>query len=190
MVVKGDGSLLAAETALTRPIETILSGPAASVVGARYLSGEDEVLVSDIGGTTTDIALLREGRPSLNRDGARGRRLAHMVEAVAVHTVGLGGDSEVRLDDDKRLVVGPRRAVPLSLLVHQHPEHLAVLEAQAARDAAGEHDGRFVLRLRPLDAEASSLTSGERKVWQAWRPARSPSTSSWPTTTWPGPCSA
>ena len=167
MVVKGDGSLLAAETALTRPIETILSGPAASVVGARYLSGEDDVLVSDIGGTTTDIALLRDGRPSLNRDGARVGGWRTMVEAVAVHTVGLGGDSEVRLDDDKRLVVGPRRAVPLSLLTHQHPEHLTTLEAQAAREAPGDHDGRFALRLRPLDAEAGSLTSGERKAWQA-----------------------
>ena len=167
MVVKGDGSLLAAETALTRPIETILSGPAASVVGARYLSGEDEVLVSDIGGTTTDIALLRDGRPSLNRDGARVGGWRTMVEAVAVHTVGLGGDSEVRLDEDKRLVVGPRRALPLSLLVAQHPEHLATLEAQAARDGPGELDGRFALRLRPLDAEAASLTSGEQKVWQA-----------------------
>ena len=84
-----------------------------------------------------------------------------------MHTVGLGGDSEVRLNDDKRLVVGPRRAVPLSLLVHENGAHLATLQAQADSAVPDEHAGRFALRLRPLDADAASLTSGERKVWQA-----------------------
>ncbi len=59
MVVKGDGSLMDARVAIERPVETILSGPAASVVGARYLCGEGDVLVVDMGGTTTDIALVR-----------------------------------------------------------------------------------------------------------------------------------
>ena len=59
MVVKGDGSLVAEDTALARPVETILSGPAASVVGAHHLAGEDDVFVVDMGGPTTDIALLR-----------------------------------------------------------------------------------------------------------------------------------
>src|SRR5262249_53210187 len=68
MVVKGDGSLTEAAVAMECPVETILSGPAASVVGARYLSGEDDVFVSDMGGTTTDVALLSGGRPVLNRD--------------------------------------------------------------------------------------------------------------------------
>ncbi len=70
MVVKGDGSLIEAGVAMECPVETILSGPAASVVGARYLSGEDDVVVADMGGTTTDIALLSGGRPVLNREGA------------------------------------------------------------------------------------------------------------------------
>ncbi len=96
MVVKGDGSLVSAEFALNRPVETILSGPAASVVGARHLSGEGDVLVSDMGGTTTDVALLRDGRPILDRNGATVGGWKTMVEAVAVHTFGLGGDSEIR----------------------------------------------------------------------------------------------
>ena len=77
MVVKGDGSLLAAETALTRPIETILSGPAASVVGARYLSGEDQVVVSDIGGTDNRHrpAARRPAQPKSRR--RPGRWVAH-----------------------------------------------------------------------------------------------------------------
>lgn len=167
MVVKGDGSLISAEAALTRPIETILSGPAASVVGARYLTGADNVVVSDIGGTTTDVALLRNGKPRLNLEGARVGGWRTMVEAVAVHTYGIGGDSEVRLDDNKQLVVGPRRAMPLALLCQEHGSCLDSLKAQAARKDWDEHAGRFALRLRPLDSATDSLSSGERKVWEA-----------------------
>ncbi len=165
MVVKGDGSLIEAQVALERPVETILSGPAASVVGARRLSGEDEVFVVDMGGTTTDIALLRNGRPVLDADGATVGGWRTMVEAVAVHTTGLGGDSEVRLDDAQGLVVGPRRVVPLSLLAHQHPSILDVLRRQLARKSAGPYDGQFVLRQRPLDAGSGSLTPAQVEVW-------------------------
>lgn len=62
MVVRGDGALMSAEQARARPIETILSGPAASIVGARWMTGADTALVSDIGGTTTDVAMLKNGR--------------------------------------------------------------------------------------------------------------------------------
>ncbi|MDA0336120.1 MAG: hydantoinase/oxoprolinase family protein [bacterium] len=58
MVVKGDGSMVGADFALERPVETILSGPAASVVGAWHLAGQRDAWVVDIGGTTTDIAVL------------------------------------------------------------------------------------------------------------------------------------
>ncbi|WP_275434001.1 hydantoinase/oxoprolinase family protein, partial [Serratia marcescens] len=54
MVVRGDGALVSAAFARHRPIETILSGPAASLVGARHMTGLDNAIVSDIGGTTTD----------------------------------------------------------------------------------------------------------------------------------------
>lgn len=165
MVVKGDGSLIRAEVALERPVETILSGPAASVVGARHLSGEDEVFVVDMGGTTTDIALLRDGRPMLDADGASVGGWRTMVEAVAVHTLGLGGDSQVRLDKEDGLVVGPQRVVPLSLLADQHPQVLEVLRRQSAGDSAGPHAGEFALRQRPLDLGGGSLTPTQEEIW-------------------------
>jgi N-methylhydantoinase A/oxoprolinase/acetone carboxylase beta subunit len=87
MVVKGDGSLVRAEWAMQRPIETILSGPAASVVGAWHLAGRRDVWVVDVGGTTTDIAVLHDGRPRLNPEGAQVGEWRTMVEAVDVHTV-------------------------------------------------------------------------------------------------------
>lgn len=139
MVVRGDGSLVRAEWALRRPIETILSGPAASAVGAWHLAqrngsgpGQRDLWTVDVGGTTTDIAALRDGWPVLNVKGARVGGWRTMVEAVDVHTTGLGGDSHVRLDREGRLAIGPRRAVPLSLLAAEHPEVLAELRARLA----------------------------------------------------------
>jgi N-methylhydantoinase A/oxoprolinase/acetone carboxylase beta subunit len=164
MVVKGDGSLVTAEFALTRPVETILSGPAASVVGARHLSGEGDVLVSDMGGTTTDVALLRDGLPILDRNGATVGGWKTMVEAVAVHTFGLGGDSEIRREGP-RLEVGPRRLVPLSLLAAEHPTTLAVLEAQFAAERLPPQAGRFALRNRALDAGLESLSPAQAELW-------------------------
>jgi N-methylhydantoinase A/oxoprolinase/acetone carboxylase beta subunit len=166
MVVKGDGALIAASEALTRPVETILSGPAASVIGAMALTDERNVIVSDMGGTTTDIAILRDGRPVLNRDGATVGGWRTMVEAIAVHTFGLGGDSEVRIDPERGLVVGPRRVVPLSLLAHQYPAVLATLREQAREEAVGALHGRFALRSHRLEGDEASLSMAERRVWE------------------------
>ena len=166
MVVKGDGSLVSAEFALARPVETILSGPAASVVGARHLAGEENVVVADMGGTTTDIALLSGGLPVLDREGAFVAGWRTMVEAVAVHTYGLGGDSEVHRDGNG-ILVGPRRLVPLSLLCHQYPAMLNLLRGQHAADRLEPGAGRFALRNRSLDTGAASLPPSQARVWAA-----------------------
>jgi N-methylhydantoinase A/oxoprolinase/acetone carboxylase beta subunit len=165
MVVKGDGSLIDAQVALERPVETILSGPAASVVGARHLSGEDDVFVVDMGGTTTDIALLRDGQPMLNLEGATVGGWRTMVEAVAVHTLGLGGDSEARLDRANELLIGPQRVVPLSLLAHQYPQVLDVLRRQLANSTPDLFDGQFALRQRPLRSGRGSLSEAQAELW-------------------------
>ena len=166
MVVKGDGSLVSAEFALARPVETILSGPAASVVGARHLAGEEDVVVADMGGTTTDIALLADGLPVLDREGATVAGWRTMVEAIAVHTYGLGGDSEVRRAGND-LLVGPRRLVPLSLLCQQYPAMLKILRAQHEADRLEPGAGRFALRNRSLDTGAGSLPPAQARAWAA-----------------------
>ena len=110
MVVRGNGSLVSADFVRERPVETILSGPAASLLGAAHLVGEKDAIISDIGGTTTDIAALRDGRFDLGARGATVGGHRTMVEAVAMATHGLGGDSEVLLADralGADLVVGP-----------------------------------------------------------------------------------
>ena len=70
MVVRGDGALISSSEAREKPIETILSGPAASIVGAKWMTDLSLGFVSDIGGTTTDVALLKDGRPALDPAGA------------------------------------------------------------------------------------------------------------------------
>jgi N-methylhydantoinase A/oxoprolinase/acetone carboxylase beta subunit len=157
MIVKGDGSLVQAEWAMQRPVETILSGPAASVVGAWHLAGRRDVWTVDVGGTTTDIAALHDGRPRLNPEGAQVGQWRTMVQAVDVHTVGLGGDSHVRMDEQGRLSIGPRRVMPLCRLASEHPEIVIALE-QHASQSARRPDGltsQFVLRLqRPVTTVA------------------------------------
>ncbi len=162
MVVKGDGSLVRAEWALGRPIETILSGPAASALGAWHLAGRRDAWTVDVGGTTTDIATLRDGRPILNRQGAQVAGWRTMVEAVDVYTVGLGGDSHVRFDEEGRLLIGPQRAVPVSLLAHQFPSVRIELERQRELPPHRAWDGlaEFVLLGRPARV-GLSLADGE-----------------------------
>ena len=148
MVVRGDGALMSSAQARMRPIETILSGPAASIVGARWLTGVDHALVSDIGGTTTDVAMLKDGRPAIDPDGARVGPYRTMVEAVAMRTTGLGGDSEVHFVSSGLrggVTLGPRRVVPVSLMAAQAPHVvLPALETQLRATTPGDHDGRFV----------------------------------------------
>src|SRR4029079_1232541 len=98
MVVKGDGTLALAERVAKRPIETVLSGPAASLVGARWLCGLDDFVMSDMGGTTTDTGILIAGRPKITGEGAELGGWRTMVKAIAVKTIGLGGDSEITID--------------------------------------------------------------------------------------------
>lgn len=146
MIVKGDGTLAAADEVARRPIETILSGPAASVIGARFLSDLSDCVISDIGGTTTDVAVLENGWPRLDRSGAivGGRRT--LVRAIDMRTFGLGGDSEVDFDRDGGVVLKPNRIVPVSLLATRHPQVLRHL-ARVLADPEGEpYAGRFLVR--------------------------------------------
>ena len=148
MVVRGDGALISAEMALERPIETILSGPAASIVGARWMTGQSDALVSDIGGTTTDIALLRGGRPAIDPNGARVGPFRTMVEAVAMRTTGLGGDSQVHMKAQglsSTVALGPKRIVPISLIAMDAPKIVHdTLTRQMRAAAVDELHGQFV----------------------------------------------
>ena len=152
MVVRGDGALISAAQAREKPIETILSGPAASIVGARWLTGETEAIISDIGGTTTDIAVLKGGKPAIDPRGASVGPYRTMVEAVAMYTFGLGGDSEVKLGLEGLggdISLGPKRVIPVALAASIEPDLIhQTLDSQLKNETPNDFDARFIRRTR------------------------------------------
>ena len=173
MVVKGDGSLVRARWAMLRPIETVLSGPAASAVGAFQLAGRQDVWAVDVGGTTTDIVELRNGRPKLNSQGADVGGWRTMVEAVDVSTRGLGGDSHIHYSPENDLLIGPKRVVPLCKLASEYPEVFTVIARQSKTKYYKDNADLFVLsgrkparqHISPKDEALLSLLKDGPRSW-------------------------
>jgi len=165
MIVKGDGSLALAESVATRPIETVLSGPAASLVGAQWLSGLNSFILSDMGGTTTDLGLLIDGRPKVKEEGAEVGGWRTMVRAMDVRTIGLGGDSEITVHANGKIAVGPQRVAPVSLVAARFPQVLTMLRADLDDvDGGGSMHGKFVLLPFAANADKAAAGLSEREA--------------------------
>lgn len=164
MVVKGDGALVAAEVAAAMPVETILSGPAASVVGACRLTGLADAVVADMGGTTTDIALMVGGIVATSKDGAAVGGWKTRVHSVDIWTAGLGGDSKVVVRGKDDLDIGPSRAVPICRAAAAMPgltERLLRMEG-VTRKRGEERELEFFTHVR---RPAFSLSPCEEKLF-------------------------
>jgi N-methylhydantoinase A/oxoprolinase/acetone carboxylase beta subunit len=108
-ILKADGGTMAQESSVQYAVETILSGPAASVMGTlAFTDPSKEEVVLDIGGTTTDIAILVNGAPLLKPLGIRMGGYNTLVRALRTVSIGVGGDSWVRLENGD-LKIGPER---------------------------------------------------------------------------------
>lgn len=170
MVVRGDGALVSADFAALRPIETILSGPAASLIGAHFLTGLRDGVVNDIGGTTSDVAVLKDGRPTVDPDGAQVGGHRTMVEAVAMRTYGLGGDSVVTPVFEgltTRLALGPARHVPLCALLRAHHHLQDHLDARLKAPLVRQEDWVFVWR---RGSEAVGIDSSAARLFASITP--------------------
>ncbi len=168
MVVRGDGTLMSEETARRTPVETILSGPAASVCGAQFLSRVEHGLVVDIGGTTSDIALLVDGQPLVVDKGAQVGAWSTQVRAVDIETVGLGGDSIIAIGVRGKVAIGPRRAIPLAYLAHEYPAVLDELRRLwQDREDISTLNQPVECFLRVRDTAAADLTDRERRTLDA-----------------------
>ncbi len=121
MIVKGDGTLMTEAMAKERPIETILSGPAASIIGGLALTGEKDGLILDMGGTTTDLANASDGAVNVRKEGAKIGGWFTRVRAVEISTFGLGGDSRIWLNKKGNLEIGPQKVWPLCIAGHRYP---------------------------------------------------------------------
>lgn len=136
MVVKGDGTIVDESVARERPVETVLSGPAASVSGARVLAGLENALVLDIGGTTTDCAVVQDGYVAISKTGARIGSWVLGVDAIDMSASGLGGDSRIDYTFNRKITIGPVRCLPFSYLAY---EYASVLEALKTFDIQKFH---------------------------------------------------
>jgi N-methylhydantoinase A len=112
-LLKADGGTMRLAESLIRPIETVLSGPAASIMAALALSPSDgrTIVTLDIGGTTTEISVMVGGEPLEERDGATIAGYHTLVPALFSRSIGLGGDSSIHWIEGK-LQIGPGREGP------------------------------------------------------------------------------
>ncbi len=181
-ILKADGGTLPFEQAVRRPVETIFSGPAASTLGVLALTPAGQTsVVLDVGGTTTDLALILSGRPLLASRGARiEQRLTH-IRAFATKSVALGGDSMLRVDKGS-LQILPRRAGPAYCLGGPEPTPTDAMrysgltdigDAQRAGEAMRQLGG--TLGLPPdkaaslvLDQMVKRITGEIQAMFLAW----------------------
>ncbi len=126
MVVRSDGSLMAQDYASLHPVKTILSGPAASVVGGRYLANTPNAIIIDMGGTTTDISIVEKNEPVMVK-GVKIGGYRTQVPGVFIDTFALGGDSRIYIDNH-RLHFDNRRVEPLCVAGKKYPQVKTYLE--------------------------------------------------------------
>lgn len=130
-IVRSDGSLMSEVLTKECPVETLLSGPAASVIGGSAMAREENAVIVDMGGTTTDVALVRNKRPVTAKKGISIGKWKTMVKGLYVDTFGLGGDSAVRFKNG-RMYLDNRRVIPMSLLAERYPQVTGKLKSLAA----------------------------------------------------------
>ena len=111
-VMKSNGGVLSAAEVVHQPITTVLSGPAAGALGAALIArtaGTDSVITLDGGGTSTDVAVVLDGAPTLTTEGSVGRHPSK-IPMIDIVTVGAGGGSVAWISPEGTLKVGPRSA--------------------------------------------------------------------------------
>jgi N-methylhydantoinase A/oxoprolinase/acetone carboxylase beta subunit len=169
-IVRADGSLMNLREACERPIEMILSGPAASAQGALRLAGIDAAIVVDMGGTTSDVAVAARGRPVMSGRGAVIGEYRTAVRTLKSSSIGLGGDSEIWIERGEPRV-GPRRILPICFAVSADErvrERQAELSASSLAEIAMMHPAQvFILTSEP--AGEAWLEPRERAVLSALR---------------------
>ncbi|HOP29293.1 MAG TPA: hydantoinase/oxoprolinase family protein [Spirochaetota bacterium] len=111
-ILKADGGTMPLAVSRKIPVESILSGPAASIMGIIALSSiKDDSVILDIGGTTTDIAIFAAGSPLLDKEGTSLDGIPTLVRSLQNRSIGIGGDSVIKIINGE-IIVGPEREGP------------------------------------------------------------------------------
>lgn len=186
VTVRSDGTLMNETMTYQRPVDTLLSGPAASVCGGLALSGAETCVIADMGGTTTDVALATDGAPLRAQHGIRVGKWATFAKGLDIDTFALGGDTGIRVENEQPKLLH-RRLMSLCVLAQQYPaikDDLIRLEAEIpshtlplhecfvlqrdiadddARYTENEHDLIAALRARPLIFSDAAEAAGVDK---------------------------
>lgn len=164
VIVRSDGSLMNEGFACERPVETLLCGPAASSIGAMHLAKEQNAMIVDMGGTTTDVALIRDGVAKTVLDGIHIGSWKTFVKGLFVDTFGLGGDTAVHFDNLKRIYLENYRVVPISDLAAKYPQIVPRLEELILK---GERDDFYryeFLTLIKMPGDMSKYLQYEKEL--------------------------
>ena len=149
MMIRGDGTMMGETVAMEKPIETIMSGPTASMIGAVRMTGLKNAVVMDMGGTTTDIGILRNGRPALAPEGMTVAGKKTHVLAARISTAGIGGDSRIMVNGGK-IVLKSTRAIPLCVAASRWP---SVVDSLMSLGADVRPDPQYPDDMVYLDSE-------------------------------------
>lgn len=167
LIVRSDSSLMGLAYSAEHAVETLLSGPAASALGGSALTGLDNAVVVDIGGTTTDVALIENSAPLLADGGIRVGQWKTLVKGLFSTSFALGGDSAIRWDKDGALTLGPDRIIPLCVLAEQYPAILPVLRSQVREVPAHTLPLHEFLTLGRADWHHLPIGESDRRLCRA-----------------------
>lgn len=147
-MIAGNGDLVAADHAVLHAGLTVASGPACTAHFGAIHTNEKSIVI-DVGGTTTDIAMIEDGKPLITKEGCQIGKWRTHVEAVDMHTAGVGGDSHVHIDAKGKMSVGPIRVLPISMCPIVAPPDTWL---------GGGESSKIII---PLDREESPKQAGE-----------------------------
>jgi N-methylhydantoinase A/oxoprolinase/acetone carboxylase beta subunit len=173
-MLKCNGAVAMLSEVMERPVETIFSGPAASVLGASFLSGKETCLAIDVGGTSTDVSMIEDGIPQISDLGATVGGWKTKVRAIKMETIAAGGDSHIWVDADNvmdarlpNVMIGPRRVIPLCRAAVMYPEIIETIQNHWTPHNMPLHEfmQKTTLVLKS-GYEAVNLSPEEMKVYQ------------------------
>lgn len=127
VIVRSDGTVMSTDYACEHPVETLLCGPAASIRGAMELCPEKNAVIIDMGGTTSDVALVKNGIPVTVTEGVQIGSWKTFVQGMFIDTFGLGGDSTICRTSSGELYLDTMRSIPLCQLAEQFPQTVHIL---------------------------------------------------------------
>ena len=164
-IIRSDGSQMSETFAAERPVETLLCGPAASVIGACTLSDTPNAIVVDMGGTTTDVAIVKNRVVKRAETGIQVGEWKTFVKGLYVDTFGLGGDTRVYYDRGGKIHLGKTRVQPLCTLASEYPQvldELRKLDDSGRLNVCPLHE--FFILLKDIEGDESGYFFNSEKA--------------------------